>query len=106
MIEVEDELIPTEADELEVDLLEEEPPVDVAPESFDVDSEATTQPELEASAPAREAAAALRANEPELSEDDLAGLDTSDLDAVVGEKDSLFDRSGAELSSDDPETQG
>jgi hypothetical protein len=70
------------------------------PESDLVDSDATTQPELEA----EHSVAPIRANEVELSEEDLAELDTSDLDiALDGESESLFDKSGVDLSADDAE---
>ncbi len=104
----EDALIPIESDfgdpgdDLDADLLAETPG-DLAAESLEVDPDATTQPELATSAPSNERPAApIRANEVELSEEDLAALDTSDLDAM-DEEDSLFDTSSADLSAGDPE---
>jgi hypothetical protein len=106
----EDALIPIESDfgdpgdDLDADLLAETPG-DLAVESLEVDPDATTQPELATSAPSNERPAApIRANEVELSEEDLAALDTSDLDAM-DEEDSLFDTSGADLSAGEPESR-
>jgi hypothetical protein len=98
-----DALIPLEADELEVGLLDETP-VDLDAEPLAVVPDAITQPELEASASGPERpAASLRANEVELSEEDLAALDTSDLDVLVERDDSMFDTSGADLTTNDSE---
>ena len=105
----EDALIPIESDfgaamdDLRADLLDDTPG-DLAAEPLEVDPDATTQPDLETSAPSTEfPAAPIRSNEVMLSEDDLAALDTSDLDAATAEKDSLFDTSGVDLSAGDPE---
>jgi hypothetical protein len=80
--------------DLESDLLAD--PEAAADDLLEVDPESVTQPDLDATP------------QPELSDDDLAGLDTSDLDAVMEpfvEADSLFDKSGADLTETDPESQ-
>ncbi len=100
--------------DLDEDLLEVEPSDALDTDPLEIDSGATTQPdwdtvEATSAAPATAkagASPALRSDEVELSEEDLAALDTSDLDLAAEpfeEGDSLFDTSGAELS--DPESQ-
>ena len=87
----EDALIPIESDsamrrdDLDADLLEDAAGPISRREPLEVDPDATTQPELAASAPSDPSVRPppIRANEVELSEDDLAALDTSDLDAAI-----------------------
>jgi hypothetical protein len=99
-------------DELEIDedLLEDPPRAPVPPprpvvRSRDADPDAITEPEVQI-APARPTPP-VHAREVELSEEDLAGLDTSDLDVAIEpmeEGESLFDTSGVDLSADtDPQ---
>jgi molecular chaperone DnaK len=119
--EDDDALIPMPATELgdastdlETDLLADPAPA-AADDLLEADLEPlepVTQPELDVTPVDLDAAPAvtpLRAHEPELSEIDLAGLDTSDLDVVMeslDDGDSLFDTSGADLTESDPESQG
>ena len=77
---------------------------------LEVEPDAITQSELDAAAqapapPPRAPAPQIAgpADEIELSEADLAALDTSDLELADGE--SLFDTSGADLTESDPETR-
>jgi molecular chaperone DnaK len=85
-----------------------QPPVPAAANKRDADPDAITEPELIVPAPSGpepvRAPAPLRANEIELSEEDLSGLDTSDLDVAIEpleDGESLFDTSGVDLSEDD-----
>jgi molecular chaperone DnaK len=93
--------------DLEADLLADSQPA-AAEDLLEVDPESVTQPELDVTPvdlDAAPSAASLRRHEPELSEMDLAGLDTSDLEPLA-DGDSLFDTSGADLTESDPESQG
>jgi hypothetical protein len=99
--EDDDALIPIESefgdlDDPGADLIEDAAHVRAA-RPLVASPDANTQPELAASAP-------VRANEVELSENDLVALDTGDLDSAIDEEDSLFDTSGTDLSAEDPES--
>jgi hypothetical protein len=116
--EDDDALIPMpdielESSDLDTDLLIEDPDA-AGPDAILADSE-TTQPEIEVLQAEAQPEPVLEP-EPDLSaaegvidldnEMELATVDTSDLDVAVepfDESDSLFDKSGAELSETDPE---
>ena len=96
--------------EIDEDLLEDPPRAPVAPprpaaRSRQADPDATTEPELNITSPVRaepDRPAPAVASEAALSEEDLAGLDTSDLDVAIEpmeEGESLFDTSGVDLSA-------
>ena len=106
LIPIEESDFATAGDDLGADL-EVDAPADAGAEPLDVepheaDPDADTQPDLAPGAAAR-AAAPVRANEAQVTEEDLAGPDTSDPDAALdSEGGSLFDTSGVDLSWDDP----